>query len=769
MMTSKMKFAMKSRFAALLLICSAFLVMIAFPALVEEPEDNRQLIYCAGSHAAIAQNQMADFAVDYMLAKDGSLRISLFQDEIKGAALRVWTVQRKANRPSSFIWDGKVDNKLVEPGRYILNFVTRDRQEERAAVSFEITAPRAPLPLEITKAGDYLPEQIDTQGVWQAMMAPMAVVDEGDLSHTPITDSPGGKMIGHVHGQTAGLIILDLLSDGYARVGAWATDDGSYIEGYIRQDKLKMIEPHPGWGLLIDKVAQKMYVYQADDTVWEGARLLGTLDVSTGLMTRNKLFRETRAGAFITQKRIASFDSEGHRYDFAIRIDGGNLMHEVGHRLVSGSKDFTSQLPELGKKASNGCVRITPIPDSKGMNAEWLWRRLPRNTKVLVLDDPQARAVRLQELGASIPGTPGDQPDEAAPIVMENPFIVTNEASGAAVPQASEVSPAQADQQPLQAAPPLAGRDRITMTFTGDCVLGSEEKSRKLPESFDRFIADKGYDWPFSGVYEVLSADDLSIINLEGVLKDDTRNKAEQKLHWFRGPTEFAGILPAGNIEIAGLANNHMRDYGIAGHNSTRQALEGAGIPYFGYGDTYIHEHQGLKIGFGGIRETTYRQKPALPGEEIRALREAGCDFIVYTIHAGQEYAAQHNDLQAKIAHAIIDAGADLIIGMHPHVVQGIEEYKGRLIVYSLGNFTFGGNLKLKTFDGMMAQVLLDFEGRELKETTLRLLPVLTTGTLPDNDFRPILAVGEDKERILQLVQDDSPDLTIREIMSFSR
>ena len=101
--------------------------------------------------------------------------------------------------------------------------------------------------------------------------------------------------------------------------------------------------------------------------------------------------------------------------------------------------------------------------------------------------------------------------------------------------------------------------------------------------------------------------------------------------------------------------------------------------------------------------------------------------------------------------------------------MQGIEEYKGRLIVYSLGNFTFGGNLKLKTFDGMMAQVLLDFEGRELKETTLRLLPVLTTGTLPDNDFRPILAVGEDKERILQLVQDDSPDLTIREIMSFSR
>ncbi|MEZ7872374.1 MAG: CapA family protein, partial [Eubacteriales bacterium] len=280
---------------------------------------------------------------------------------------------------------------------------------------------------------------------------------------------------------------------------------------------------------------------------------------------------------------------------------------------------------------------------------------------------------------------------------------------------------------------------------------------------------EKGYEWPFSGLYDLLSADDLSVINLEGVLKDDTAGRQEGKLHWFRGPTSFAGILPAGSIELAGLANNHMRDYGIAGHNSTREALKAAGIPYFGYGDTYIQEHQGLKIGFGGIRETIWRQKPGLPGEEIAALKEAGCDYIVYTIHAGKEYSRTHNELQEKIARSIIDAGADIVIGMHPHVVQGIEKYKDGLIVYSLGNFSFGGNLKLTEFDGLAVQVILDFEGRELKETTLKLIPLLTSGTKPANDFRPIPAQGEDKERILELVQNDSPELEIREVMVFKR
>lgn len=307
----------------------------------------------------------------------------------------------------------------------------------------------------------------------------------------------------------------------------------------------------------------------------------------------------------------------------------------------------------------------------------------------------------------------------------------------------------------------------LTLTFMGDCILGSEEKSRALPESFDSVIAEKGLDWPFSGVREILTADDLSVINLEGVFQDDRRNRAEGKQHWFRGPTAFAEILPAGSVEVAGLANNHVRDHGQSGHNSTRQALEAHGVSWFGYGDLWTYEKNGFTIGFGGIRETTWRGKRSRPQEEITKLREMGADYIVYTIHAGKEYDPLHNDQQTAMARAIIDAGADLIVGCHTHVPQGVERYNDGLILYSLGNFTFGGNLKLTEFEGLMAQVTLRFDGSTVQETQLQLIPVFTTGTRPDNDFRPIPAEGDDKERILQRVQDDSPELIIRDLMTF--
>lgn len=307
----------------------------------------------------------------------------------------------------------------------------------------------------------------------------------------------------------------------------------------------------------------------------------------------------------------------------------------------------------------------------------------------------------------------------------------------------------------------------LTLTFMGDCILGSEEKSRPLPESFDSVIAEKGLDWPFSGVRHILTKDDLSIINLEGVLQDDRRGREAGKQHWFRGPTAFASILPAGSIEVAGLANNHVRDYGQAGHDSTRGALEAAGVGWFGYGDLWIYEKDGFTIGFGGIRETTWRQRKDRPQEEIARLKQMGADYVVYTIHAGKEYDNHHNELQTAMAHAIIDAGADLIVGCHAHVPQGVERYGEGLILYSLGNFTFGGNLRLTEFEALMAQVTLRVDGPALLETQLRLIPVFTTGTRPDNDFRPIPAEGEDKARILERVQDDSPGLDIRDVMTF--
>ena len=162
-------------------------------------------------------------------------------------------------------------------------------------------------------------------------------------------------------------------------------------------------------------------------------------------------------------------------------------------------------------------------------------------------------------------------------------------------------------------------------------------------------------------------------------------------------------------------------------------------------------------MGFAGIRETIWLQGAGWMRDEIARLREAGCQYVVYACHCGKEYSTGHNELQEKMARAAVDAGADLVIGHHPHVPQGIEAYRGGLIFYSLGNLVFGGNLSLTSFDGLLARVTLTFADGELQSTDVRLVPVITSGSRPGNDFRPLPAQGEDKARILDMVGRDSP------------
>lgn len=100
--------------------------------------------------------------------------------------------------------------------------------------------------------------------------------------------------------------------------------------------------------------------------------------------------------------------------------------------------------------------------------------------------------------------------------------------------------------------------------------------------------------------------------------------------------------------------------------------------------------------------------------------------------------------------------GADIVTGTHPHCVQGIERRKGGVILYSMGNVIFGGTHEMATFDALVVQAVLSFENGRYQGVTLKLLPVLTSSARPDNNFRPQWAEGEDAERILSLVQNDS-------------
>ncbi len=316
------------------------------------------------------------------------------------------------------------------------------------------------------------------------------------------------------------------------------------------------------------------------------------------------------------------------------------------------------------------------------------------------------------------------------------------------------------------AALPAGAETEIVLTFGGDCVLGTREEWQKDPENFNAQVEALGPDGWFANLLPVFQQDDMTFVNLEGVLKNDGKNVVKDKEYRFRGPTTHTEILRQASVEQVNIANNHIIDYGKAGRASTLKALQEAGIFYSGYGELYVFEKDGYKIGFGGCRETLFRQNRRLFDEDIQKLQDLGCDVILYSFHWGEEYSPKHNALQQKMARYAIDKGVDIIVGTHPHCVQGIAKYKGAPVLYSLGNLLFGGTHEMTTFDAYIAQATLRFDEAGYQGVELQILPVLTSSDIPRNNFQPILAEGKDHQRIMKLIQKDST-LKIKETMWF--
>jgi len=166
---------------------------------------------------------------------------------------------------------------------------------------------------------------------------------------------------------------------------------------------------------------------------------------------------------------------------------------------------------------------------------------------------------------------------------------------------------------------------------------------------------------------------------------------------------------------------------------------------------------RGTRFGFGGCRETAYRENPGIIGQDISELKEKGAEYIIYQCHWGTEYDEHHNALQEAMARACARAGADLVIGHHPHVVQGIDWIGDMPVIYSLGNLMFGGTIRLATYDALLAQVRF-YPQRSGNRTEIRLIPVLTssTGNAKENNYQPVPALGDDAFRILRKIQKDT-------------
>ena len=287
-----------------------------------------------------------------------------------------------------------------------------------------------------------------------------------------------------------------------------------------------------------------------------------------------------------------------------------------------------------------------------------------------------------------------------------------------------------------------------------------EEAAKKAKEEAaavkEAFYDNNGKDYFFKNVKSIFEADDLTIANFEGTLTDS--DAREDKTFAFKAPAEYAQILTSGSVEAVNTANNHSHDYGEQSYTDTLTALDNAGITHFGYDDTAVMDIKGIKVGLVGI----YELKDHLGREQqlkdnIAKVKADGAELIVVIFHWGNETETVPDTNQMTLGRLAIDEGADLVCGHHPHVLQGIETYKGKNIVYSLGNFCFGGNSSPSDMDTMIFQqtFTVTSEGVQADNVT-NIIPCSISSADGYNNYQPTPASGDEASRIKSKIEECS-------------
>ena len=329
----------------------------------------------------------------------------------------------------------------------------------------------------------------------------------------------------------------------------------------------------------------------------------------------------------------------------------------------------------------------------------------------------------------------------------------------------------------------------ITITFTGDITLGGEDYLQGEPTSFASVYAQNGPEYFLSNFADFFAEDDLTVVNLEGVLTDNeslpTVQEGKTGSYFFRGPTEYVSVLTAASVEAASLANNHALDYGEEGLRDTIATLEAAGIEWFGTHDWHrndtekflFYEKDGVTICLMSLYWEDYLQgdpegNGAFLSAQIKEIKQSGkADSVIAILHGGQEYGRHRTRPQQVFTKMALGAGADLVICHHAHVVMGMDVIGNRSAVYSLGNFCFGGNKNAyqksskKVQDAapaliVRAELTFDDEGN-YKGQQMTLYPVQTTsvdrvGTAEQpNTYQPKFITGPLAAHVLHLMQVD--------------
>mgnify|MGYP002626142229 CR=1 FL=1 len=331
---------------------------------------------------------------------------------------------------SDLSWNGLIASEPAPEGRYAVQFILTDDSgfsgtaqqigliidgasaeaqtenepeipvENKVLIPSAVTARDQEFNYWTLPIGDF-----NEEAIWEVMMQPLTVLVENGktqkdvyrLRATPDATISKENVVGEITYESQGVHILETLDNGWtlvevynssygpdcaSRRGYGVTDD--LLRGYVKTSLLKTITPRTDYGLLIDKLEQKMYIFS------EG-KCIGQLLVSTGLNNAKQSWNETPSGEFVMISRMGGFPAGNLWCAYGMRVNGGCAIHEVPYignaDTPAANRDYSSTVKQLGQKASHGCIRVQKAANEQGQNIKWLWDNIKVNTKVLIWDD----------------------------------------------------------------------------------------------------------------------------------------------------------------------------------------------------------------------------------------------------------------------------------------------------------------------------------------------------------------------------------------------
>ena len=295
----------------------------------------------------------------------------------------------------------------------------------------------------------------------------------------------------------------------------------------------------------------------------------------------------------------------------------------------------------------------------------------------------------------------------------------------------------------------------LTVSVVGDCTLGTDENF-DYDTSLNAYFESYGKEYFFQNVKSIFEADDLTIANNEGTFTESYDR--EDKTFAFKAPASFAGIYSCSSVEAVNTANNHSHDYGEQSFQDTMDALDAEGIVHFGYDETAVMDVKGVKVGLIGIYELNdHLERQQQLEDNINKVKDEGAELVIVIFHWGNEKETVPDSNQTTLGRLAIDLGADLVCGHHPHVLQGVEEYKGKNIVYSLGNFCFGGNSSPSDMNTMIFQQTFTITNDGVQDDNVtNIIPCSISSASDYNNYQPTPAEGDEKTRIMEKIQERS-------------